>query len=168
MLVFQSCDSEKLFTSQTSIKKIFFSKKSIMITDEIQLRPRYGEVDKMGYVYHANYVSYCHQSRTELLRKYGINDKVLEINNIMLPVISMNLRYLNPAHYDELLTVKTIVREMPMARFNFEFEIINEKTKKICLADSTLVFVNAHTRVPMKVPELIEDILKNQFQTAHI
>ncbi|GAL66792.1 acyl-CoA thioesterase [Jejuia pallidilutea] len=39
-----------------------------MITDVFKLRPRYGEVDQMGYVYHANYVSYCHQARNELLR----------------------------------------------------------------------------------------------------
>lgn len=48
----------------------------MMITDEIQLRPRYGEVDQMGYVYHANYVSYCHQARSELLRKMGISTVV--------------------------------------------------------------------------------------------
>ncbi len=75
-----------------------------MITDEIQLRPRYGEVDRMGYVYHANYVSYCHQARTELLRKHGINDKVLEENKVMLPVISFEIKYLKPAHYDDLLS----------------------------------------------------------------
>ncbi|MGD2034041.1 MAG: hotdog domain-containing protein, partial [Bacteroidales bacterium] len=71
-----------------------------MLKDEIFIRPRYGEVDKMGYVYHANYVCYFHQARTELLRKYGISDSVLEKNNIILPVISMGLKYYKPAYYD--------------------------------------------------------------------
>lgn len=68
-----------------------------MIKDEIQIRPRYGEVDQMGYVYHANYVSYCHQARTELLRKLGVHDRVLEEKNVMLPVISFEIKYKKPA-----------------------------------------------------------------------
>ncbi|MBN2521756.1 MAG: acyl-CoA thioesterase [Bacteroidales bacterium] len=132
-----------------------------MITDEIQIRPRYGEVDRMGYVYHANYVHYCHQARTELLRKYGINDCILEKNNIMLPVVGMNLKYFKPAYYDELLTVKTSIREMPHVRFKFEFEITNKKEEKVCTANTTLVFVEATSRVPTIVPELIEEALKN-------
>jgi acyl-CoA thioester hydrolase len=134
-----------------------------MLKDEIFIRPRYGEVDKMGYVYHANYVCYFHQARTELLRKYGISDSVLEKNNIILPVISMGLKYYKPAYYDDLLRVKTTIREMPVVRFNFEFEIRNEKSEKICTADSTVVFAEASSRIPVKVPELIVKALKDNF-----
>jgi acyl-CoA thioester hydrolase len=134
-----------------------------MLIGEIQLKPRYGEVDQMGYVYHANYVIYCHQARTELLRRYGINDSLLEENNIMLPVISMNLNYLRPARYDEMLTVKAIVRGMPCTRFHFDFEITNEKSKKVCTAHSTLVFVDAVTRKPIRAPALVENALKKYF-----
>ena len=127
-----------------------------MITDKTELRPRYGEVDQMGYVYHANYVSYCHQARTELLRKMGICDHILEENNIMLPVIEMNLKYLKPAHYDEKLTITTTIKEVPVVRFRFEFEITNEKQEKICKATSTVVFVESQSRKPIRVPELVE------------
>jgi acyl-CoA thioester hydrolase len=134
-----------------------------MIADEIQLRPRYGEVDRMGYVYHANYVSYCHQARTELLRKFGINDSFLEENNIMLPVLSISMNYLKPARYDEILVVKTFIREMPVTRFSFDFVITNESSVKICTAQSTLAFIDANTRKPMKVPDLVKDALEKQF-----
>ncbi len=127
-----------------------------MFTDKIELRPRYGEVDQMGYVYHANYVAYCHQARTELLRKMGICDSILEENNIMLPVIEMNLRYLKPAHYDETLTITTIIKEVPSVRFYFEFEIANDKDEKICKATSTVVFVERQTRKPIRMPALVE------------
>ncbi len=137
-----------------------------MIIDEFQLRPRYGEVDQMGYVYHANYVTYCHQARTELLRKFGINDQSLEQHKIMLPVIVMNLNYLKPAYYDELLTVKTTIAQMPHVRFDFNFEILNEKSQKICVAHSTLVFADAVTRKPIRIPELVEKALKNHFTTV--
>jgi acyl-CoA thioester hydrolase len=138
-----------------------------VIIDKIQIRPRYGEVDQMGYVYHANYVSYCHFARTELLRKYGINDSFLEQNNIMLPVIEMNLRYLKPAYYDKLLNIKTCIYEIPLLKFYFNFIITNTNQEKICTADSTLVFVDSETRKPMKVPELIEEALKKEFEIIY-
>lgn len=134
------------------------------ISNQITLRPRYGEVDQMGYVYHANYVSYCHQARTELLRQFGIDDRKLEADNIMLPVISMDLRYLKPAKYDELLTIKTRILEMPVTRFNFEFEIRNESDEILCTASSTVVFVDSRTRKPMKVPKQITQALSHHLK----
>lgn len=136
----------------------------IMITDEIQLRPRYGEVDQMGYVYHANYVSYCHQARTELLRKIGIHDSLLEENNVMLPVISFEINYKKPAHYDELLTIKTTIKDMPEVRFNFEFEVRNEEGILLTTAKSTVVFVDRKNRFPMGIPDFVEKALKQRIE----
>ncbi|MDP3913750.1 MAG: thioesterase family protein [Bacteroidota bacterium] len=136
-----------------------------MIQNTINLRPRYGEVDQMGYVYHANYVSYCHQARTELMRNLGIHDQVLEENQIMIPVISINLRYLKAARYDELLTIRTTLREMPKTRCQFEFEIRNEANEKICTAVSEIVFVDSISRKPMRVPEIVKKVLSTYFKT---
>ena len=136
-----------------------------LIENTIQLRPRYGEVDQMGYVYHANYVSYCHQARTELLRRLNIDDKTLEENYIMLPVISMNLKYHKPAGYDELLTIKTSIPEIPATRFSFHFEIRNEKDELVCTAASTTVFVDSRTRKPMRAPPIIIEAIEKQLKT---
>ena len=138
-----------------------------MIKGECKIRPRYDEVDQMGYVYHANYVSYCHQARTELLRQFGINDRVLEDNNIMLPVIEMNLKYLRPNGYDEELTARTLVKELPRVRFKFEFEFVNGKGEKVCTATSTVVFVDSVTRKPYQAPNMIVNALKAEFEIAY-
>ena len=135
-----------------------------MIKDEMQIRPRYGEVDLMGYEYHANYVSYCHQARSELLRKLGVHDSILEDNNVMLPVISFEIKYKKPARYDELLTIKTAVKEIPEVRFNFEFEIWNEKGDLISTAKSTVVFVHKDSRYPIVAPAFFEKALKSNFK----
>lgn len=134
-----------------------------MIQNTMSLRPRYGEVDQMGYVYHANYVSYCHQARTELMRNLGIHDQVLEENQIMIPVISISLRYLKAARYDELLTIRATIREMPKIRCQFEFEIRNETNEKICTAVSEIVFVDSISRKPMRVPEIVKNAMINYF-----
>lgn len=135
-----------------------------MLKDQISLRPRYNEVDQMGYVYHANYVTYCHQARTEMMRKYGINDKWLEDHSIMMPVIDMNLKYHNPSGYDELLTITTTIKKLPVVRFQFNFEFHNQQNVLICSATSTVVFVDSETRKPMKVPKMVEDALKEQLK----
>lgn len=136
-----------------------------MITDIFELRPRYGEVDQMGYVYHANYVTYCHQARNELLRKLGMDEIKLENNHIILPVISFEINYRKPAHFDELITVKTTIRKVPKVRFSFEFEIKNEQNTLLSIAKSTVVFVDSKSRLPKNIPDFIENIFKTKFKS---
>jgi len=134
-----------------------------MITDIFELRPRYGEVDQMGYVYHANYVTYCHQARNELLRKLDIDEIQLKKNKIILPVISFEIIYKKPAHYDELITIKTTIKEVPKVRLSFEFEIKNEQNTLLSKAKSTVVFVDSESRLPKSIPIFIEKVLNTKF-----
>lgn len=134
-----------------------------MIVGEFIIRPRYDEVDQMGYVYHGNYVSYCHQARTELLRSFGVNDKVLEDHGIMMPVIEMNLKYLKPSGYDKELKVRTSISDLPSTRLHFEFVFENEQGEKVCKANTTLVFVDKESRKPKRVPELFINALQSEF-----
>ena len=134
-----------------------------MIKDQTILRPRYGEVDQMGYVYHGNYVNYCHQARTELMRKLGIEDKQLESLQIMMPVITMNLHYHKPAGYDDELIVHTLIDKMPATRMHFRFKIVNRKKELICDAETIVVFVNSKTRKPLRTPPIVKDALEPYF-----
>ena len=117
----------------------------------------------MGYVYHSNYVSYCHQARTELLRKFGVSDYELEEKGIMLPVITFEIRYKKPAHYDELITVKTRVEKMPVVLFNFDFEVSNPQGELVCTATSTVAFVDSKTRHPRLCPDFVKQALQAAF-----
>lgn len=126
-----------------------------MITDITKITPRYNEVDQMGYVYHANYVSYCHQARTELMRKLAICDSTLEQKGIMMPVISFDINYKIPIGYDEPMTIQTKVLEQPQVRLHFDFEIFNAKNKLSSHAKSTVVFVDSITRKPIVAPSWI-------------
>ena len=138
-----------------------------MIQDTMQLRPRYGEVDQMGYVYHANYVTYCHQARTELLRKLDLNDNYIEDMDIMMPVISFNIEYKKPAHYDELINITSTIKEMPQTRFYFEFLITNEEGHILSKANSTVVFVDKESRNPKIIPDFIANKLEESFSSIH-
>ncbi|MDP4586583.1 MAG: acyl-CoA thioesterase, partial [Flavobacteriales bacterium] len=78
-----------------------------MYTNKIEIRVRYSETDRMGYVYYGHYAQYFEVARVEALRNLGISYRSMEEDGIMLPVASYSIKYLKPAVYDDLLTVET-------------------------------------------------------------
>lgn len=127
--------------------------------DEIQIRVRYGETDQMGVVYHGNYPLYLEIGRIEWLRKLGISYKTMEENGVMLPVVSLTVNYKKPACYDDLINVKTKLKNRPTAKIEFEYEISNEKGEILTTASTILVFVDMKTNRPVKAPDYILDLI---------
>ena len=78
--------------------------------------------------------------------------KEMEDEGIMLPVLSFNIKYFKPAFYDDLLTIKTSITEMPNTRIKFEYECFNEKKELLNKGDTTLVFINAQSNKPCMAP----------------
>ncbi len=132
-----------------------------MKSDEIQIRVRYGETDQMGVVHHGNYALYLEMGRIEWLRKLGISYKEMEENGIMLPVVSMTLNFKKPAHYDDLINVKTQLKNRPSAKIEFEFEITDENGLMITSANVILAFIDMKTNRPVRAPQYILDIIDN-------
>ena len=125
-----------------------------MIYSIISVRVRYGETDQMGVVYHGNYATYCEVARVEFFRGIGLPYKELEDNGIMLPVTELNFKFIKPAYYDELLSVKTFLHEIPTGvRITFSYEIYNEKQELLTTGISTLAFIDMKTRRPIRCPE---------------
>lgn len=131
-----------------------------MNKNEIKIRVRYGETDQMGVVYHANYASYFEVGRTEWLRQYGITYKSMEENGIMLPVVSLNIKYKNSARYDDLLIVKTWIAKLPMASIEFNYELINEKDELLATGNTVLVFIDMEKNRPTRCPKYLLDKIK--------
>jgi acyl-CoA thioester hydrolase len=131
-----------------------------MISDKIQFRVRYSETDQMGFAYYGNYAQYFEMGRTEWLRKLGIAYKKMEETGIMLPVMNLNINYLKPAKYDDLLTLKTTLIKMPSAKIEFSYEVFNEDNELLTTANTTLVFVNMETNKPTRAPEYVLEKLR--------
>ncbi len=123
------------------------------LTFETKIRVRYAEADRMGYVYYGNYATYFEAARTEMLRSLGFTYREWEDSGLILPVREMNIRYLAPAYYDDLLTVHTLINERPAARITFHHEILNDKKGKVCTGQIVLVFVDRKTMRPTRAPE---------------
>ena len=134
-----------------------------MHLSETTIRVRYAETDRMGYVYYGNYAQYYEVGRVEALRQLGVSYKSIEDNGVMLPVINFTIRYFKPAHYDDLLTIKTMIKELPGARIDFDYETYNEKGELLNKGNTTLVFINISTNKPCAAPGVFLEKLKEYF-----
>ena len=126
---------------------------------QTQIRVRYSETDQMRVVYHGNYAQYFEIGRVEWLRNKGISYKWMEENGIMLPVVSLTMNYKKPARYDELLTLKTILKNRTSVKIEFDYELYNEREELLTTGNSVLVFVDMKTGRPIAPPLYILELL---------
>lgn len=131
-----------------------------MIEYEFQFRVRYPDTDQMGTVHHSNYVKYYETARWELFRSLGISYRSVEEAGYMLPVTRMNFRFLKTIHYDDLLTVKTTLKQMRAARIWFTYKLYNVAGELVNEAETELAFVQRNTWKPCVVPDFVVDAVK--------
>lgn len=136
-----------------------------MYKTEMQLRVRYAETDRMGYVYYGNYAQYFEVARVEALRQLGFTYKAMEDSGIILPVLDFSIKYFKPAFYDDLLTIYTNISRLPAARLFFEYETFNENKVLLNKASTTLVFISKESMKPCGAPDYFIKSLRKYFDT---
>lgn len=124
-----------------------------MFSKTTKIRIRYSETDQMGYCYYGNYAQFFEIGRVETLRALGVSYKSLEERGVMLPVMEFKVKYHLPAKYDDLIEIKTIIKNVPTAKIEFDYEIRNEEGQLLTTAYTSLVFISANTMKPMQAPE---------------
>lgn len=136
-----------------------------MYTHDFQKRVRYGETDQMGYLYYGNYAQYYEIGRVEMLRSLGLTYKYMEEERgILMPVMTMEMRFVRPAHYDELLTIRTSLRELPSKTIVFHVEILNEKMKLVNGGRVKLCFVDSNKNKSIPAPDFLLEKLNVHFE----
>jgi acyl-CoA thioester hydrolase len=135
-----------------------------MLANETQLRVQYYETDQMGVVHHSNYLRYFEIGRTELMRHKGLCYKRLENSGTVMPITNVEVRYFYPAHYDDIICIKTFIKEIPKARIIFYYEIYNEQGKLLVEGSTTLAFVNKTTGRPQRAPETMIQTLSEHLK----
>jgi acyl-CoA thioester hydrolase len=134
-----------------------------MFVHDTKLRIRYSETDQMGYCYYGNYAAFFEIGRVETLRSLGVSYKELEDKGIMLPVLSYEVKFIKPAFYDDLITIKTFIKKIPAARIDFDYEIYNENNVLLTTAHTSLVFIQSNAMKPCPAPSEIIEKLKAFF-----
>ena len=133
-----------------------------------QIRVRYGETDQMGYLYDGNYALYYEVGRAEAIRDLGYTYRELEEMGIMMPVAELSSHYFRPALYDNLITVKTILKELPEGpKIQFHSELYNEEGLLLNKGITTLVFYDPVQKKKTNMPVDLYDRLAPFFVKNH-
>lgn len=135
-----------------------------MFVSETKIRVCYEDTDQMGVVYYGRYPRFYEIGRTEAIRQMGYTYKELEHLKIFLPARSLNINYIKPALYDELLTVRTIIEKIPNVKFPIKTEIYNEEGELINKGETVLAFFDGNTNKPRSAPDFFVEKMKEYFQ----
>jgi acyl-CoA thioester hydrolase len=118
----------------------------------------------MGVVYHGNYAQYFETARSESIRNLGFTYKDMEAMGVMMPVVELHTKFLRPAKYDELLTVKVILKDLPIHhRIEFHHEVYNEKNELLTVGRIVLYFMDIKTMKKTSMPEQLMKKIKLYF-----
>lgn len=135
-----------------------------MFSSSTQIRVRYSETDQMKVVYHGNYAQYFEVARAEAIRKMGFTYREMEEAGIVMPIVELHTRFLRPALYDDLLTIKTELRELPEDhRIEFHHEVYNEKGQLLTVGRIVLYFLDSKTMARKEIPQELKKHLEPFF-----
>lgn len=127
-------------------------------------RVTFYETDGMQVVHHANYLRFMEEARVEYFRAGGLELNDLMEEGIVFPIVEVSVKYHKPARYDDILVVKAYLRRLDRARFDFEYEIINEKTGDLLITGHT---VNTYTdRKTGRIVRLPKERLEKLFELS--
>lgn len=135
-----------------------------MYVSSTQIRIHYALTDQMGMVYHGHYAQFYEIGRSEAIRQLGYTYKDIEAMGIIMPVVDIHSRFLRPAKYDDLITVKTTLKELPTAhKIIFHAEIYNDAGELLNIGDVTLYFMDAASMKRCNMPAALREKVEQFF-----
>lgn len=138
-----------------------------------RVRVLYADTDKMGVVYHASYLRYLELARVELIRAAGLPYTELEAEGLALPVTDIAVRYVAPARYDDLMTLRIALVRLSRVRVWFQYRIVVAAGDRPGLAHDVEILTgqtrHACVRVangrPERMPKAVYDTLASCYTT---
>lgn len=132
-----------------------------MLDHTTEIRVRYADTDQMQFVYNGKYVEYFEVARTEMMRNIGLSYHTLEEKGFMLPVLEVNVKYKNPAFYDDLLLVRSYCVDTPKLKVHIDYTVHRDNGKILVAEGFTEhVFMNRETKKAVRPPALFLNALK--------
>ena len=131
---------------------------SVVLKDRTEVKVRFGEVDSMGIVWHGNYVKYIEEGRESFGRKYGISYIDIYKNDVMTPVVNMNIDFKKQVQYGDQLIIETELVDQPAAKILYKFKIFRKSDDElVATAETTQVFVDLNREILLYYPDFVMD-----------
>ena len=125
-----------------------------MYTSEIKLDVRYYECDQMGIVHHSNYVRFFECGRNQMMKELDIPIEKMEEQNILFPVVSVDIHFKLPSRMGDTLRVVTTLTKKPMAKLLFDQKVYNQRDELVCFGSVVVGFISADKRIPVRAPKV--------------
>jgi acyl-CoA thioester hydrolase len=122
------------------------------------VRVRYAETDKMGVVYHSNYLIWFEIGRTDWLRDTGWTYRDMEADGIQLPVIEAHCEYRQGARYDDDVEIRTRASKLSPVRVRFEYEAIRRADGATLATGHTVHATIDREGRPIRMPERVKEL----------
>jgi acyl-CoA thioester hydrolase len=129
---------------------------------ETEIRVRYAETDKMGIVHHANYLVWFETGRSELCRSRGFSYKEMEADGLLMLVAESYLRYKAPAHYEDVLIIRTKVAEVRSRSIRFVYEVYRPEDDMLLAEGETMHLMTDAEKKIKHIPERYAAMLINE------
>lgn len=135
-----------------------------MIHTQTEIRVRYADTDQMHFVYNGKYLEYFEVGRTEMLREIGLPYHKIEEEGYQLPVLEAHVKYNLPAYYDEVLIIKSILKDYPLLKIHIGYEILRkDKNDLIAQGFTVHAFINKQNKKVTKLPDFFIGAIKKFF-----
>jgi len=132
-----------------------------MLDFATEIRVRYADTDQMQFVYNGKYLEYFEVGRAEMMRSIGLPYLTLEAHGFMLPLLEANVKYKNPAYYDDLLIVRAFVLQLPTLKVHIEYTIHRAEDSTLVAEGFTEhVFMKKESKNVVRPPEFFVQALK--------
>ena len=129
-----------------------------------EIRVRYADTDQMQFVYNGKYLEYFEVGRTEMLRHYKLPYHYIESKGFQLPLLEAFVKYISPAYYDDVLTIDSYVKELPVFKIHIDYRITRNEGKEIVAEGFTKhVFINKITKKAVRIPEFFIEAIKQNY-----
>jgi acyl-CoA thioester hydrolase len=136
-----------------------------MFSFDTQVRVRYADTDQMQVVYHAKYIEYFEVGRTDAMRSIGITYKNIEQSGLVMPVVSVDCKFIRPALYDDLLTIRTSLLQLTNDhKIEFHQSVYNEMDDLLCKGKVVLYFMEKSTYQKINIPTILFEKLEPFFK----
>lgn len=123
-----------------------------MIKSETSIRVLYAHTDNMGIVNNARYLEYFEAGRNTLLRELGYPYTELEKINFGLPVIEAHANYISTARYDDIVTIRAFLNNMPTVKVKIDYELFTGE-RLIVKGYTVHSFINLQKMKPARPPK---------------
>lgn len=134
----------------------------------IEQKVYYADTDAYGVVWHGTYLRWLEAGRIEFSDQLGYTLPYLESQDIVLPVVNINVRYKASARLNDKVIISTSISKLNSLTVTFEQKIFNESGKIFVEALVDVVAINKDGKLYRKLPPILTEMFNKAIEEKEL